>query len=323
MSGAKVATAAAIIGALAVGMGIGLAAPRDDDAPSAVGGSASVIPTQGGADADQWLAELAPVSIQGRLADMRVGLVATVSATDEDREAVEKALTDAGATVPVVATLGEEWWDAQWGTFRGELADNLTGVVQGAADASPQMLLSHAIAQALMPGALPAGAETRPSASPDDPIILDGEPETRPTEVIRTSLERADILTIDVAEPLSEDETGAPTTPPALDAIVLVTGEGPEGAGIVAARAVAMWELYVPSTVIVVGHSATASEPHATAVEIIDGVNETTTAERPSVVLATQPVLVAPQVVFGIVEQRDGGTGVYGTIGDHPIVPSS
>ncbi len=323
MSGTKLATAAAIIGALAIGMVIGLAAPRDEQVKSPVSGSASVTPSQPGADAEQWLAELAPVSTQGRLDDMRVALVATAGATEEDREAVERALTDAGASVPVIATLGEEWWDAQWGTFRGELADNLTGVVQGADDASPQMLLSHAIAQALMPGALPAGAETQPEASPEDPIVLDGEPETRPTEVIRTSLERADILTIDMAEPLVEDETGAPVTPPALDAIVLVTGEGPEGGGIVAARAVAMWELYVPTTVIVVGHSATAAEPHATATEITDTVRETTTAERPSVVLVTHPVLLAPQLVFGIVEQRDGGNGVYGTIGDHPIVPTS
>lgn len=323
MSGSKLATTAAIIAALAIGVVVGLAAPRDVDAKPAASGTTSATPMQPGADAEQWLADLAPASTQGRLDGMRVALVATATATDDDRSAVEYVLTDAGATVAVIATLGEEWWDAQWGTFRGELADNLTGVVQGAADASPQMLLSHAIAQALMPGALPAGTTASPEGSPDDPIVLDGSPELQPTDVIRTSLERAEILVIDSAESLTEDASGAPTTPAPIDAIVLVTGEGPEGGGIVAARAVAIWELYVPITVIVVAHGDTANAPHPTAAEIIDTIDEASAQERPSVVLATQPVLLGPQVVFGLIEQRDGGHGVYGTIDNRPTVPSS
>ena len=323
MSGSRLATAAAIIAALAIGVMVGLAAPRDEAAKPTTSGMTSATPSEPGADAEKWLAELAPAATHGRLDGMRIAVIATATATDADRAAVEQVLTDAGATIPAVATLGEEWWDSQWGTFRGELADNLTGVVQGATEASPQMLLSHAIAQALMPGALPAGADVNAESSPQEPISLDGSPEMRTTEVIRTSLERAEILAIETAEPLTDNATGAPVTPAPIDAIVLVTGEGPEGGGIVAARAAALWELYVSSTVIVVAHGESANSPHATATEIIDARDEAATGERPSVVLATQPVLLAPQIVFGLIEQRDGGNGVYGTLDDRPIVPSS
>lgn len=323
MSGSRLATTAAIIGALAIGLVIGLAAPRDEDVTSPTGGATSASPAQSGADAERWLAELAGASTRGRLDGMRVALITTDTATEDDRAAVEQALTDAGATVPVVASLGEQWWDAQWATFRGEIADNLTGVVEGAPDASPQILLSHAIAQALLPGALPGGVAPTPEPSPEDPIDLDGSAEMRPTEVIRTSLERAEILSIDTAEPLTEDENGVPVMPAAIDAIVLVTAEGPEGAGVVAARAVAVWEQYVPSTVMVVAQAATVSEPQTTAAEAIETLAEAATRERPSVVLATQSVLLAPQVVFSLIEQRDGGNGVYGTVGEHPIVPTS
>ena len=323
MTGTRIATVAAVIAALGIGVLLGLAAPHEGTPQSPVSRSASATPVDGDNDAERWLAELAPASTVGRLDGMRIVLVATATATDEDRAAVEEALIDAGGTVPVVATLGEQWWDAQWGTFRAELADNLGSVVQGVPDASPQVLLSHAIVQALVPGAVPESDSPSPSPSPENPVVLDESQEMRPTEVIRTSLERADILSIDELEPLEVDDNGVPIAPEPLDAIVLVTGEGPEAAGTVAARAAAIWEEYVPSTLLVVVHDEPATAAHSTATDVIAGVEEASAGERPSVVLVTARVLIAPQVVFALVEQRDGGTGVYGTVDNHPIVPSS
>ncbi len=110
-------------------------------------------------------------------------------------------------------------------------------------------------------------------------------------DVLLQVLTRSGLLTVQTAA------TGP------VDAMVLVTADGPEGGGTVADLAASVWESYVPATVVVV-FDATPSPSVAT--EAMAHGETLATTNRPSVVIATHEVLAAPQVVLALVEQRDG-----------------
>jgi len=330
MSRGHVVAVAAIVAAAAIGYMAGFSTndPRTVDATPTTSDTAS--PTASGSlgETDQWLADIADAVTASSLTGMRLAVVSTDGASASLTDQVSQLIVDAGGTVAVQATLGSHWWAPDLATFRAELADQLATSIVGAPDASASVLLNHAIVQALVPGAIPAGSSdssnssgdaSAPSAGDDGgQVVAEGEglivlgdsaPDSA-AEVMRTSLERSDIVSF--------------TTPPAtqpVDGVVLVMGEGPEGGGLAAARFVAVWEQYAPVSVVVAGTPASARAIPATANDLITGLSEEAVGTRSSVVVATAPVLVGPQVVLALAEQFDGGSGNYGTFDGLATVP--
>jgi hypothetical protein len=129
--------------------------------------------------------------------------------------------------------------------------------------------------------------------------------------VLLEVLNRANLLTLD--HPAAH----------AVDALVIVTGEGPKGAGAVVNAAATVWKQYLGATEIVVAGTSGASTPDAipaTASEAIAAAADTPTSTRPSVVVISEPKLAAAEIVMGLNEQHAGGSGTYGTASGLDIV---
>jgi hypothetical protein len=134
-------------------------------------------------------------------------------------------------------------------------------------------------------------------------------------EVLLEVLSRANILTLDHAAAHG------------VDALVIVTGGGPKGAGAVVNAAATVWEQYLGATEIVVADDVAgtsgASTPDAiptTASEAMAAAADTPAATRPSVVLISEPKLAAAEIVMALKAQQSGGNGTYGTASGLDIV---
>lgn len=293
---ARLVFAALIVMALAVGFVAGTATPRDQEATrvTSTGGQAADEALAQVAVLEDWLMNVSAAAIAGRLDGVSVGVLVADGAEAEDVEAVTQALKSAGAQVGLEASLSAEWWTPELASFRGEIADQVAQSVVGAEGLSSTELLQHAIIQALVPGAVPAdvAGQGDVQAEPGEGVVAaDG------AEVLLEVLTRSGLLTVDRA-------AEAP-----VSALVVVTADGPEGAGTIAAVAAGAWENYVPATLIVTFGSATAP---SVATDAISQGEALAADARPSVVVATEPSLVDAQVVLAVVEQLDGGAGSYG-----------
>jgi len=307
----RVVTGALVASALGVGVLVGLAAPRgiEDGAASASPAPEVAQSIADLAARDEWVSALADAATAGRLNGMRVVMLVTDGASATTVDEVSTALAGGGATVESIVHLGVEWWDPARSTFRGELADQVSATVTGVEGLGATDVLEHAIVQAIVPGALPQGA-TDPAAATDttgaDPNV-DGA--TR-QQVLLEVLTRADILSVDH---------------PAIDgvnALVIISGDGPEGAGVAVNAAASVWERYLGSTLVVVARDAAASDGGvpATAADAISAGDGVPASTRPSVVVIDGQGLAAAQVVMALTEQAAGGTGVYGNVGGFDLV---
>lgn len=298
--------AAFLVLALAVGVVVGMSTPRD----AAVTGAAA-SPGQEAQDAlaqvaqrDAWLRDVATASVAGRLGGRSVAVLVAAGVSAEDVDQVVAALGEAGATVGVEAALSALWWAPEFAAYRSEIADQLEGSVAGVDGLASTEVLQHAIVQALVPGAVPPGADTAGDVGvdfPSDAVAADR------ADVLREVLTRSELLSVHTRA------TGR------VDALLLVTADGPEGGGTVADLAAGVWEQYVSATVVVV-FSEIESPPVAT--EAIAHGTTLAIKNRPSVVIATHAALTPPQVVFALVEQAAGGTGSYGTAENLPLIAS-
>ncbi len=77
------------------------------------------------AQRDAWLREVAAASVAGRLDGTIVAVLVADGAAATDVDQVMAALTDAGATVGLQASLSDEWWTPELVAFRGEIADQV------------------------------------------------------------------------------------------------------------------------------------------------------------------------------------------------------
>lgn len=333
MSGGRLVGGALAVAALGIGVLIGLAAPRDDASPAVTASlDPTSAPTSGAvSQRDQWVSELAGPAVQGRIDGLRVAMLVADGTPADAVERVEDAINQGGGTVVASASLGSAWWDPDLATFRSELADQLAETVVGVPNESPNILLQHAIAQALLPGAQPSsqGDQPEPSPSPENPVAVGGEQDVSTSRVLLDSLERGGIVTVADGGAVADGDADAGDAGAdagdavsGADAVVIVTGDGPEGGGMVAARAVGVWEQYVSTSLVVVTQPEDASEATPTALEARDAASEVAASARPSVVLTTVPVLVAPQVVLALAEQREGGAGEYGTFEGLAAIPN-
>jgi hypothetical protein len=300
----RVVFAAALVFAFAVGMVMGLAAPKEADVSQASPSTGADVEQALAQVAvrDAWLNEMAAASTAGRLDGRSVALLIADGASSEDVDTVTAALEGAGATVGLEASLSAEWWTPEFAAYRGEIADQVAASVLGAEGAAPTDTLQHAIIQALVPSAVPAGVAAPGDVGvdfPDDGVAADR------AEVLLEVLTRSGLVTVNHAAAGS------------VDALLIVSADGPEGAGTTAALAASVWEQYVRATVVVVFGSEGMP---SVATEAIQYGTTLAIGSRPSVVVATEPTLVAPQVVLALVEQENGGAGSYGAMRDLELI---
>ena len=294
MRSSRLVVGALVVLALAVGVVVGLAAPRD-------GGTSNATPSSGIdeissqlAEHDAWLADVSTAAIAGRLDGLSVAVLVADGAPSATVDQVTSAITDAGGSVGVEATMSADWWTPDLAAFRAELADQMAGSVVGAEGLPATQVLQDAIVQALIPAAVPAGvAPTTDQGGSDLSSVL------------------LEILTRSGLVNLS-----APASGP-VDALVIVAGDGPEGAGTVADLAASEWERYMSATLVVV---AGKTDMPSVAEEAMAHGQEISADVRPSIVVAAQPALVPAQVVFALTEQFAGGSGTYGTAEDLPLI---
>lgn len=306
----RMVMAALVVLALAVGLIAGMAIARDDSATQTTASAGGELEEALAhvAQRDGWLESLAAASVAGRLEGASVAVLVADGASDADVNQVVSALEDSGASVGLRASLSADWWTPELAAFRGEIADQLTESVVGVEGLTSAEVLQHSIVQALVPHAVPAGAGAGAGTPIDD--AGDAQPDgvsADRAEVLLEVLTRSGLVTV----------TTAATSP--VDGLVLVTADGPEGAGTVADLAASVWERYVPATVLVVFDETSSPSVGA---EAISHGETLPIADRPSLVIATQEVLTAPQVVMALVEQREGGTGWYGDAENLPLIAS-
>ena len=301
MSG-RVVTSALVALALGVGVMVGLVAPRtsqdgtDEVSPSTVGF------TQGDLDAkDAWIADLAVAGASGRIDGMRVAILVTAGTPPEEVQLVKDALALGGATVGTTATMSADWWEPALATFRGELAAQVAGTVVGVDGLGATDVLQHAIVQALVPGAAPRGAVV--DGADQDAVAAGRERQ----EVLFEVLKRADLVTAD--GPAVEG----------IDALVILSADGPEGSGAVLVSAARVWEAYLGATTIVLTGVPLDA---AIARDAGDAAAHEAASTRPSVLrldrIADTPEAAYAQVVLSLVEQASGGVGTYG-MGDESV----
>lgn len=314
MSG-RIVTGALVATALGVGVVVGLAAPRSQQAASETV-SPNSQDTQLAADLaarDRWVSAVADAAVAGRVQDIRVALLITDGTPAETVDRVTSALEQGGATVEARGRLGADWWDPSKSSFRGELATQMSASVVGVDGLGATDVLQHAIVQAIVPGALPRGA-AGPAAGADGASVDPATEGASRQEVLLEVLARAKILTLD--HPTAEG----------IEAVVIVTGEGPKGAGAAINATATVWEQYLGATEIVVASDALTSggtTPGAiplTGSDAIAAGADTQASTRPSVVVLSDPRLASAQIVMALKEQVLGGAGTYGTAAGLDIV---
>lgn len=308
---ARVVTGALVASALGVGAIVGLAAPRgiQDDAVAFSSDPQFAQLTADLATRDDWVSALGDAAISGRIAGMRVVLLVADGTAAATVDEVSAALERGGATVESTAHLGVEWWDPARSSFRGELADQVSASVAGVDGLGSTDVLQHAIVQAIVPGALPQGATDPAPASDATGTDSTGDGASR-QQVLLEVLTRADILTVD--HPVGEG----------VEALVIVSGDGPEGAGGTINAAASVWESYLGSTLVVVAgdSSVSGSAVPTTAADAVAAGADLPVSTRPSVVVIGERSLAAAQVVMALTEQAAGGTGVYGNVGGYRLI---
>ena len=305
MSG-RIVTGALVAIALGVGVVVGLAAPRGqqaDDASAAPTAQDAQL-TADLAKSDTWLTAVTNAAVTRRIDGMRVALLVTDGTPAAAVEQVRSALEQGGASVEATGRLGAAWWDPTRSSFRGELATQMSPSIVGVDGLGATDVLEHAIVQAIVPGARPSGA---PKATVSPAASNGGVTEGASNQaVLLEVLSRANILTLD--HPATNG----------VDALVIVTGDGPTGAGEALTAAATVWEQYLGATEIVVDGAEAAARStsdtiSATASDAIAAAADTPESTRPSVVLISEPKLAAVEIVMALNEQHAGGAGTYGT----------
>lgn len=313
MSG-RIVAGALVATALGVGVVVGLAAPRSQQANTSTTPNAQDAQLVADvATRDKWLTAVGDAAATRRIEGMRVALLITDGTSTETVAQVTSALEQGGATVEATGRLGADWWDPAKSSFRGELAMQMSASIVGIHGLGATDVLQHAIVQAMVPGAQPGGtAKSTATNATGASRVAAG---TSNQEVLLEVLNRANILTLDHAAAHG------------VDALVVVMGEGPKGAGAVVNAAATVWEQYLGATEIVAAGDAAGTSGASTldaipttASEAIAAAADTPATTRPSVVLISEPKLAAAEIVMALKGQQSGGYGTYGTASGLDIV---
>ncbi|WP_236683820.1 copper transporter [Demequina flava] len=117
---------------------------------------------------EQFADESSQRVLAGALGDVQVASVEVGEPSVESADGVRARQVQAGATVTAQVSVLDAWTDPGQVAFRSSLASTVSSQVAGATeDMAPTTVLAHALAQALMPGVVPPGADA--DAFADDP----------------------------------------------------------------------------------------------------------------------------------------------------------
>lgn len=165
--------------------------------------------------AQKFADEAAPALLEGRLADVSVGTVATADAVAEDVAGIRDRLVQSGATVTAEVVVQPAWTDPDQTAFRSSLASTMAPNVVGVDAQSPTpTVLAHALAQALRPGVLPPGFTEEDLVETDFP-----DPADAPA---RSAL---------LFDMLLEAELVSGTVTDGVHALTVIAGPGPSDDG--------------------------------------------------------------------------------------------
>ncbi|MFW2514078.1 copper transporter [Demequina sp. SO4-13] len=203
--------------------------------------------------AQQFADEAAPALLSDTLTGVSVATVEVAQPAPEDGAGVRDRLVQAGATVAGEIVIEEAWADPDQTAFRSSLASTMAPNVVGVdAESSPSAVLSHALAQALMPGLLPPGSTEADLADTDFP---DPANAAERSALLLDLLVEADLVSGTATEP--------------IESYVFVAGPGAsdedaraELSGALAATAVILAE-YTPGVAVASGPDAPGDLPSA------------------------------------------------------------
>lgn len=204
--------------------------------------------------------ELLGESLKGQ----NVAIVRVFEPAEADVMGIRDRLVAAGATVTANVTIEPAWLDDETAAFRAafaaEIADNVVGVD---ATLAPDKVIAHALAQALVP------TEVDEAAGPDD--VVD------PT----TAADRATVL----LNLLKDADFVSGTVTGSVDAVLLITGAGPEDEDLHAAQSETIAELagildaYDDGTVVASGIAVPVDVPTAIRSSALLHANVTTVTD--------------------------------------------
>lgn len=198
------------------------------------------------------------------LKDRNVAIVRVFEPAEADVTGMRDRLVAAGATVTANVTIEQAWLDDEQASFRAafaaEIADNVVGIDSTVA---PDKVIAHALAQALVP------TDLNEAAGPND--IADPTTAADRSTVLLNLLKDADFL--------SGTITGS------VDAVLVITGDGPEDEDLHAAQSETIAELagildsYDEGTVVASGIAMTVDVPTAIRSSALLHGNVTTVTE--------------------------------------------
>lgn len=258
---------------------------------------------------ESFVDQAAPLLIEGTLTDARVALVLVNGPDSAAVDAQRDLLVQAGGTVVSTTALSPSWVDPGQAAFRAALAEQMVDNVVGVeATQSPDRVLAHALAQALMPSLALADVQ-------EDDLDLDtGFPDAD------SATDRSAVLT----DLLTEADLVDATLTDGADAVVLIVGdvqgEAAEDAGASSrvsqlhAQLAGILAEYEAAVVVAGGAQSTEDVP--TAVQ-----NQPDIASTVSSVTDALSHFGRYATVLALAEQRTGGQGHYGPGPERQFVP--
>lgn len=248
----------------------------------------------------EFVDQAAPVLIGDALIDRNVAVVRMLSPDGAEVTGIKERIVEAGGVVTANLSIESNWTDDTQATFRtafaSQVADNVVGVDSTVA---PGKVLSHALAQALVPTEFPEGTATQVGST-----------------VTATSQDRSQVL-LDLlkgAEMVDGTVTGE------VDSVVFVIGPGPNSddelvfVSDVYTEIVGVMDEYVDGTVVATGSSR---------------VGDVTSMVQGSVLLDDSVTTVSDAlnhfghftVVLALAKEIEGETGHYGYGSDLLLFP--
>lgn len=255
--------------------------------------------------AQEFADESTPSLLAGRLTDVSVGTVIAADAAATDVAGIRDRLVQAGATVAAEITIEPTWTDPDQSAFRSSLASTMAPNVVGVdAESTTQAVLAHALAQALLPGALPPGATEDDLADTDYPDPADA--------ALRSGL---------LFDMLLEAGLVSGTASDGVQALTMIAGAGPEDEGARAevsnnlAATAAIFSQYTSGVVVASGADQDADV--ASAVQNSPDASTTVT----TVVEGTE-FYGRISVPLALADALNGGVGHYGPGEGRTLLPA-
>lgn len=118
------------------------------------------VQAESAAAGEQFADETSTRLLAGALGEVSVATLDVGTPSTSDSQGIRDRLVQAGAALTAQVVVEPAWTDPQQVAFRNSLASTVASQVVGSTDdMTSTTVLAHALAQALMPGVVPVGAE--------------------------------------------------------------------------------------------------------------------------------------------------------------------